>query len=54
LAARLASVGFDVVVGSRSRYRAMEVRDELVGRWASRSLAIEAADNDGAASADVS
>jgi NADPH-dependent F420 reductase len=53
LAARLASVGFDVVVGSRSRYRAMEVRDQLVGRWESRSLAIEAADNDGAASADV-
>jgi NADPH-dependent F420 reductase len=53
LAARLASVGFDVVVGSRSRYRAMEVRDQLVGRWESRSLAIEAADNEGAASADV-
>ena len=26
LAARLASVGFDVIVGSRSKYRAMEIR----------------------------
>jgi NADPH-dependent F420 reductase len=53
LAARLASVGFDVVVGSRSRYRAMEVRDALIERWPGRELAIEAADNEGAASADV-
>ena len=53
LAARLASVGFEVVVGSRSRYRAMEVRDSLLERWSGRSLAIEAADNDGAASAEV-
>ena len=53
LAARLASVGFDVCVGSRSKYRAMEVADELTARWADRSLAIEAADNAGAADADV-
>jgi NADPH-dependent F420 reductase len=53
LAARLASVGFDVVVGSRSRYRAMEVRDSLLDRWPGRSLAIDAADNEGAASAEV-
>lgn len=53
LAARLASVGFEVVVGSRSRYRAMEVRDSLLERWPGRSLAIDAADNEGAASADV-
>ena len=53
LAARLASVGYDVCVGSRSKYRAMEVADELAGRWADRSLAIDAADNAGAADADV-
>jgi NADPH-dependent F420 reductase len=53
LAARLASVGFDVVVGSRSKYRAMEVRDKLLERWESHSLPITAADNVGAANADV-
>lgn len=53
LAARLASVGFDVCVGSRSKYRAMEVADDLAARWGDRSLSIEAADNAGAADADV-
>ena len=53
LTARLASVGFDVVVGSRSKYRAMETRDGLIERWPGRDLSIEAADNDGAAEADV-
>lgn len=53
LAARLASVGFEVVVGSRSKYRAMEVRDRLTEKWEGRALHIEAADNEGAAAADV-
>lgn len=53
LAARLASVGFDVIVGSRSKYRALEVRDSLVERWPDHDLSISAADNEGAASADV-
>lgn len=53
LAVRLASVGFDVVVGSRSKYRAMETRDELIDRWHDRELSIESADNEGAADADV-
>jgi 8-hydroxy-5-deazaflavin:NADPH oxidoreductase len=53
LAARLASVGFEVVVGSRSRYRAMEIRDTLLERWDGRGLMIEAADNEGAAGADL-
>ncbi len=53
LAARLASVGFDVVVGSRSKYRAMEIRDSLLDRWEDRDLVIDAADNRGAAGADV-
>jgi NADPH-dependent F420 reductase len=33
LAARLASIGHDVVIGSRSKYRAMETVDELVSTW---------------------
>lgn len=53
LAARLASVGYDVCVGSRSKYRAMEVVDELVEKWTGFDLSIEAADNAGAAEADV-
>jgi NADPH-dependent F420 reductase len=53
LAARLASVGFEVVVGSRSKYRAMEVRDSLLERWDGRGLVIDAADNAGAAEADL-
>ena len=53
LAARLASVGFETVVGSRSRYRALEVVDGIKEQWASRDLTIEAADNEGAADADV-
>ncbi len=53
LAARLASVGFETVVGSRSRYRALEVVDGLKERWAGRELTIDAADNEGAADADL-
>lgn len=53
LAARLASVGFDVVVGSRSKYRAMEAVDTLLERWSDRKLSIGATDNAGAAEADV-
>jgi len=53
LAVRLASVGFDVVVGSRSKYKAMETRDKLIERWHDRDLHIESEDNEGAAEADV-
>ncbi|MBA2281294.1 MAG: NADPH-dependent F420 reductase [Acidimicrobiia bacterium] len=53
LAARLASIGFDAVIGSRSKYRAMETVDELLARWPDRKLPIVAADNAGAAEADV-
>jgi NADPH-dependent F420 reductase len=53
LATRLASVGFDILVGSRSKYRAMEVRDAILERWPDRGLSIEAADNEGAASAEI-
>ena len=50
---RLASVGFDVVIGSRSRYRAMEVVDKLLDRWDGRSLPVKAGDNSDAAAAEV-
>lgn len=53
LGARLASVGYDVVLGSRSKYRAMEARDALVERWPDRDLRIDASDNPGAASCEV-
>ena len=53
LAARLAAVGFDVVIGSRSAERAAATTDELLSKWAGRKLQIEAADNSGAATADL-
>ena len=53
LAVRLASVGYEVVLGSRSKYRAMEARDKLVAIWPDRELAIESADNEGAADTDL-
>jgi NADPH-dependent F420 reductase len=53
LAARLSSVGFDTIVGSRSKYRAMEAVDQLLAQWSGRGLRIDAADNAGAAEADV-
>jgi len=53
LAVRLASVGFDVIVGSRSKYRAMEVADKLHAKWSDRELTIGAGDNHAAASAEV-
>jgi 8-hydroxy-5-deazaflavin:NADPH oxidoreductase len=53
LAARLASVGFEVVIGSRSKYRAMEIRDQLVAKWAGRHLDIGAADNNGASQCEI-
>lgn len=53
LALRLASVGFDVVIGSRSKYRAMEIRDELLSKWPDRGFSLNAADNEEAAEADV-
>jgi NADPH-dependent F420 reductase len=53
LGARLASVGYDVVLGSRSMDRAAEIRDTILGRWPDRDLPVTAADNAGAAEADV-
>jgi hypothetical protein len=53
LAARLASLDYQVTIGSRSRYRAMEIRDTIVERWPDRHLKIEAAENEVAADAEV-
>lgn len=53
LAARLADVGYDVVIGSRSQYRAMEIRDQLVAKWPAKGLQIGAGDNEAAADTDV-
>src|SRR4051794_4583562 len=53
LAARLASVGMEPVIGSRSAERAAQVRAELVGSWPGRGLSIGAADNAGAAACDL-
>lgn len=53
LAARLASIGFPIVIGSRSKYRAMETVDELVERWPQLSGLLEAGDNAAAAECDL-
>lgn len=53
LAVRLASVGYDVIIGSRSKYRAMEASDKLLARWPGQGLSITASDNEGAADAEV-
>jgi hypothetical protein len=53
LAARLASCGFDVVIGSRSKYRALEVRDRIFEKWEERNLSLTAGDNETAALSDI-
>jgi 8-hydroxy-5-deazaflavin:NADPH oxidoreductase len=53
LAARLASVGYDVVIGSRSKYKAMEAVDGILARWPDHNLALRADTNEGAAKADI-
>ena len=53
LGARLASIGYEVVIGSRSRYRAMEAGDGLKSAWSALDLPVTAGDNVEAASCDV-
>ena len=53
LGARLASVGYDVVIGSRSKYRALEAVDGVKAKWPDLNLSIEAGDNEAASSCDV-
>jgi len=49
----MASLGYEVTIGSRSKYRAMEIRDAIVARWPEHDLVIEASDNEGAAGGEV-
>jgi hypothetical protein len=53
LAVRLAASGFDVIIGSRSKYRALEVRDRLYEKWEDRNLSLSAGDNLAAAESDI-
>ena len=53
LAARLASVGLNVVIGSRSAERAQEIVDEIHKRWPDRDLSIYPAANAEAAGAPL-
>lgn len=53
LAARLASVGYASVIGSRSKYRAMEARDQLLAGWPELAELLESGDNEAAASCDL-
>ena len=53
LVARLADTGHDAVIGSRSKYRAMEVCDTILEKWPERSPSIRSSDNAGAADAEV-
>jgi hypothetical protein len=53
LAARLASVGVEVVIGSRSAERAEDIVAELIREWPDHRLAISGAVNDEAADAEL-
>jgi len=53
LGVRLASVGVDVVIGSRSIERAEDVVEELVREWPDHQLPIRGAENEQAAEAEL-
>ena len=53
LGARLASIGYEVVLGSRSKYRAMEARDGLIARWPELHERLSFGDNAGACECDL-
>jgi NADPH-dependent F420 reductase len=53
LAGRLASIGYSVVIGSRSKYRAMEARDRLVSQWPDLESLLAYGDNHTASECDV-
>ena len=53
LAARLASIGYEAVIGSRSKYRAMEARDRLVELWPELADSLTYGDNIAAADCDI-
>ena len=53
LAARLASAGLDVVIGSRSRERGEAMCQELRDKWSDRDLLLSGGENSDAADADL-
>ena len=53
LGARLASIGYEVVIGSRSKYRAMEAVDHLIEKWPDLSGQLTHGDNITAADCDL-
>lgn len=53
LAARLASIGYEVVIGSRSKYRAMEACDHLIEKWPELVGKLTYGDNISAADCDL-
>jgi NADPH-dependent F420 reductase len=53
LAARLASAGLEVVIGSRTEERGTQVVAEIAGRWPSRELGLQGGSNPEAAQADL-
>jgi len=53
LAARLASVGYETVIGSRSKYRALEARDVFIERYPELHELLRYGDNTEAALCDL-
>ena len=53
MAARLASVGFDVLLGSRSVERAASACNDIAGKWSDHQLSLTPAANADAAGADL-
>jgi NADPH-dependent F420 reductase len=53
LAARLASAGVEVVIGSRSRERGEEMCKELREKWPDRELDLRGGENQAAAAAEI-
>ena len=53
LGVRLASVGFDVVLGSRQRERAVEVVDGLLAQWPDLALPLTPGSNEDAAETEL-
>ena len=53
LAARLASIGYDVVIGSRSAERAEEKAAAIRGEWPQLSLPLRGGSNEDAAACDI-
>jgi len=53
LALRLASIGLEVTIGSRTKERAVDAASALMAKWPDADLALDGGENKRAASADV-